>query len=170
MSVLVLIPVTLLANGIRFFKLGEEEDEPLIVENGCNIGLNNWYVFLTGLACAKLVIEIWRYMYVKMNFQESLLLHMGGNYLVMPIAFVVFFIYTQTMWENSNPDPDHIMSYQEATMSELEQNECATGDLLSQSLYSTFQIIAILSYLVIFYYIVAVVVVAQSFCLIKAIV
>ena len=74
------------------------------------------------------------------------------------------------MWENSNPDPDHIMSYQEATMSELEQNECATGDLLSQSLYSTFQIIAILSYLVIFYYIVAVVVVAQSFCLIKAIV
>ena len=34
-----------------------------------------------------------------------------------------------------------------------------TGDLLSQSLYSTFQIIAILSYLVIFYYIVAVVVV-----------
>ena len=109
-------------------------------------------------------------MYVKMNFQESLLLHMGGNYLIMPIAFVVFFIYTQTMWENSNPDPDHIMSYQEATMSELEQNECATGDLLSQSLYSTFQIIAILSYLVIFYYIVAVVVVAQSFCLIKAIV
>ena len=70
-------------------------------------------------------------MYVKMNFAESLLLHMGGNYLVMPIAFVVFFIYTQTMWENSNPDPDHIMSYQEAQNAQLEQNECVTADLLS---------------------------------------
>ena len=143
MSVLVLIPVTLLANGIGFFggKSEDDEDEtsvPLIVENGCNIGLNKWYMFLTGIACFKLIIEVWRYMYVKLNFQESLILHMGGNYLLMPIAFVVFFIYTQTIWENSNPDPDRILSYQDAQMAELEQNECVTGDLLSQSLYSTF--------------------------------
>lgn len=45
-----------------------------------------------------------------------------------------------------------------------------SGDVLSQSLYSTFQIVSVLSYLVIFYYIVALVVVFQSFCLIKAIV
>ena len=44
------------------------------------------------------------------------------------------------------------------------------ADMLSQSLYSTFQIISVFSYLVIFYYIVSFVVVAQSACLIKAIV
>ena len=114
MSVLVLIPVTLLANGIGFLKDDESSAQPLVVENGCNIGLNGWYIFLTGLACAKLLIEVWRYLYVAVNYQESLLLHMGGNYLLMPIAFIVFFIYTQTMWENSNPDPDHILTYQEA--------------------------------------------------------
>ena len=42
--------------------------------------------------------------------------------------------------------------------------------MLSQSLFSTFQIISVLSYLVIFYYIVAAVVVGQSFCLIRALV
>lgn len=112
MTVLVLIPVTLLANGVGLFNAGEEN--PMIVRNGCNIGLNMWYIFLTGLAGTKLLIEIWRYLYVKVNFQESMLLHMVGNYIIMPVAFVVFFVYTQTMWENSNPDPDHIMSYQEA--------------------------------------------------------
>ena len=44
------------------------------------------------------------------------------------------------------------------------------GDALSQMLYSTFQIISVLSYLLIFYYIVALVVLVQSACLIKAIV
>lgn len=68
MSVLVLIPVTLLANGIGISRLSKADDLPLIVENGCNIGLDKWYIFLTGLACAKLLIEIWRYMYVKVNF------------------------------------------------------------------------------------------------------
>lgn len=131
MSVLVLIPVTLLANGIGFFNSDDKKDLPMVVENGCNIGLDKWYVFLTGIACAKLIIEVWRYMYVKLNFQESLLLHMGGNYLLMPIAFVIFFVYTQSMWENSNPDPEEILSYQDAQMAELEQNECVTGDLLS---------------------------------------
>ena len=47
---------------------------------------------------------------------------------------------------------------------------CVTADILSQSLYSTFQIVSVLSYLIIFYYIVAMVVVCQSACLIKAIV
>ena len=43
-----------------------------------------------------------------------MMIQMGGNFLVMPIAFTIFFIYTQMMFENSNPDPDHIMSYHEA--------------------------------------------------------
>ena len=129
MSVLVLIPVTLLANGIGLMNAGEEN--PMIVRNGCNIGLNTWYVFMTGLACAKLLIEVWRYMFVKVNFQESIILHLVGNYIMMPIAFVVFFIYTQTMFENSNPDPDHIMSYEEASKAHLAHNDCVSADLLS---------------------------------------
>ena len=68
MSVLVLIPVTLLANGIGFLNSSDSDSLPLVVENGCNIGLDKWYIFLTGLACAKLVIEVWRYMFVKVNF------------------------------------------------------------------------------------------------------
>lgn len=66
----------------------------MVVRNGCNIGLDKWYIFLTVMACAKLLIEVWRYMYVKINFQESLALHIGGNLICMPIAFLVFFVTT----------------------------------------------------------------------------
>ena len=52
----------------------------------------------------------------------------------------------------------------------MASNECVDGDLLSQSLYSTFQIVSVISYLVAFYYIVCLVVVCQSACLIRAIV
>ena len=62
------------------------------------------------------------------------------------------------------------MTYDEAQASSLELNECVTADYLSQALYTSFQIIAVLSYGVVFYYIVAVVVIAQSACLIRAIV
>jgi dolichyl-phosphate-mannose--protein O-mannosyl transferase len=85
-----------------------------VAETGCQIGLNWWYVFLTGLVCVKLLIEIFRYISVKVNYQESVALHFGGNFLLMPIAFAVFFVHTQTMWEHSNPDPDHVMSFHEA--------------------------------------------------------
>lgn len=74
------------------------------------------------------------------------------------------------MWERANPDPERILSYREAQGAQLESNECVQADTLSQSLYSTFQIVSVLSYLVCFYYIVGIVVVAQSVCLIKAIV
>ncbi len=130
MSVLVLIPATLLANGVGGLG-GDDGEQPLVVENGCNIGLNKWYIFLTALVAFKLLIEMWRYMFVKMYYQESLLVNLGGNFLLMPIAFIAFFIYTQGMFERSNPDPDHIISYREAQHATLEANECVTGDILS---------------------------------------
>ena len=76
------------------------------------------------------------------------------------------------MFENSDPNPENKMSYDEARnhIGELEQNICVYADTLSQSLYSTFQLISIMSYLVIFYYIMAAVVIIQSACLIQAIV
>ncbi len=93
MSVLVLIPATLLANGIGLVN-NDDGEQPLVVENGCNIGLNKWYIFLTAIVGCKLLIEMWRYMFVKMYYQESLLVNLGGNFLLMPIAFIAFFIYT----------------------------------------------------------------------------
>ena len=86
----------------------------MIVETGCNIGLHKWYIFLSSLACIKLLVEVWRYLYVKVNYQESIVVHLGGNYLVMPVVFTAFFIYTQMMYERSNPDPERILTYREA--------------------------------------------------------
>ena len=40
----------------------------MVVENGCDIGLDKWYIFLTALTAFKLLIEIWRYMFVKVNY------------------------------------------------------------------------------------------------------
>ena len=67
MSVLVLIPATLIANGHGNLKF-EDNDLPLIVQNGCEIGLDRWYIFLTALTCLKLLIEIGRYIYTKMHY------------------------------------------------------------------------------------------------------
>ena len=99
------------------------------------------------------------------------MLHFAGNYVAMPIAFFIFFIYTQSLYEHANPDPDHVISYREAQQGvRLPQNICVDADYLSQSLYSTFQVASVLSYVFVFYYIVAFVVMCQSACLIKAIV
>lgn len=138
MAVLVLIPVTLVANGIGYGASSETKQLPMIAENGCNIGLDTWYLFLTMIACFKLLIEILRYFNVMLNFQESITLHFIGNTVLMPMAFFVFFMYTQTIWEHSNPDPDHIMGFYEAQNAKLEQNICVNGDAISHSLYSTF--------------------------------
>ena len=113
MSILVLVPATLLANGIGL-GISDLNQVPTIVANGCNIGLERWYIFLTAMTGIKLLIEIWRYMFVRVHFQESMILHLGGNFILMPIAFTVFFIYTQSMFERANPDPDHVLSYREA--------------------------------------------------------
>lgn len=165
MSVLVLIPITLAANGA--FGRGEI---PMVAQNGCNIGLDSWYVFFSALACTKLLIEIFRYFVIKVKYHESVVLHIGGNFLLMPLAFAAFFIHTQSMWEHSVPDPDHVMGFREAKQATLAENICVNSDMLSQSLYSTFQIVSMLSYLVTIYYLVAFVVIVQSACLIRAIV
>ena len=73
MTVLVLIPTSFIANGFGNLKV-EDDSLPLIVQNGCEIGLDKWYIFLTALTCLKLLIEIGRYMYTKVHYQESILI------------------------------------------------------------------------------------------------
>ena len=160
---IVLVPVTLLANGIgaSFTTFGVSSYSlPLIARTGCQIGLDFWYICLASLVFVKLFIETMRYLSVAKYNLESIVFSLGGNFVVMPILFGAFFIYTQSLFESANPNPDHQMTYQEATMSSLELNECATGDYLSQALYTTFQVISVASYGFVFYYIVAMVVIA----------
>ena len=64
------------------------------------------------------------------------------------------------MFETANPSPDRVHSFVEAKHAKLKSNVCATGDSLSISLYSTFQLLSVLSYLLMFYYTVAIVVIA----------
>ena len=141
MAVIVLIPTTLLANGFgsAFTQLGDSSNSlPLIAQTGCQIGLDFWYIVFTALAITKLLIELMRYYSVAKYHLESVVFSLGGNFLLMPILFGAFFIYTQSMYESANPDPDHQMTYMEAYETELELNECVSADYLSQALYTSF--------------------------------
>lgn len=95
---------------------------------------------------------------------------LAGNFVLLPLAFLAFFIYTQTLFESANPVPPRVNSLKEAELMAMPQNECASADFLSQGLYTAFQVISVFTYFGIFYYLVSFVVLMQSFCLIKAIV
>lgn len=80
---------------------------PLIARTGCQIDLDKWYIFFTSMILVKLLIEATRYVAVTRWHRESIAVHLGGNFCLMPVLFAVFFVYTQGLYENSNPDPDH---------------------------------------------------------------
>ena len=99
MAMTVLIPTTLMANGMGSMLLswttGSSYSQPLVAETGCQIGLNVWYMIFSGLVFFKLLIEAMRYFSVKRYHVESIAFGLAGNFLVMPILFTAFFIYTQ---------------------------------------------------------------------------
>ena len=75
MLVFVLLPTTLLANGIGSASDGVVNDEiPMIVETGCDINLSKWYIVFTCISCFKLMLESMRYIYVRQKHQESVLI------------------------------------------------------------------------------------------------
>jgi len=108
----------------------------------------------TAISVVKLFIESMRYLYVRRKHQESVWLTLIGNCAVMPLLFGAFFVYTQSVYESSTPAPDHIMSYREAQGVQLPGNECEDADFFSQGLYVVFQMVSVLSYFIIFYYLV----------------
>lgn len=68
MIVFVLLPTTLMANGVgqgASESLSGEKESTMIVEDGCGIGLNTWYIVFTCMAVIKLGIESMRYLYVR---------------------------------------------------------------------------------------------------------
>jgi hypothetical protein len=65
MIVFVLLPTTLMANGVGSTRMSGIEEMPMVVDNGCQIGLNTWYIVFTCVCCVKLLIESMRYIYVR---------------------------------------------------------------------------------------------------------
>jgi len=65
MIVFVLLPTTLMANGVGSTRMSGIEEMPMVVDNGCEIGLNTWYIVFTCVCCFKLLIESMRYIYVR---------------------------------------------------------------------------------------------------------
>ena len=131
MIVFVLLPTTLMANGIGMGARNPDAVTPMVVSDGCQFGLNIWYIVFTCICVLKLFIEAMRYFYVRKKHQESVLITLFGNMILMPIVFVGFFVYTQSLYESSTPAPDHIMSYREAQGVELPGNACSDADYLS---------------------------------------
>ena len=91
----VLVPVTLIANGV-----GSHDENKLAEQGGCYIGLNHWYICLTGLCLVKLVIEIIRLISVKYRGKDHMECAIIGNYVTMPFLFFAFFIYTHKLEKN----------------------------------------------------------------------
>lgn len=167
----VLVPLTLLINGVGVDSLMRVSgsEYALAIRQGCQIGLDNWYISFTLLCGVKLLIQLLRYLHVRTNAKESVVFHLGGNFVVMPILFTVFFVYTQQMFENADPEVLSIMSPVDASRAVVKPNECLEADSLSKVLYGTFQMVSVVSYAIAIYYIVTTTMLFQGYCLIKAI-
>ena len=93
--VFVLLPTTMLANGIGSASGDGLDDEiPMVVATGCNINLNTWYIVFTCVSCFKLMLESMRYIYVRQKHQDSVFIQLVGNMILFPLVFTGFFIYT----------------------------------------------------------------------------
>ena len=69
----------------------------LVATTGCAIALPVWFIGLTALCLVKLLIESGRFYLYHRHSEESMVLHLGGNFVIMPILFAVFFGFTQHM-------------------------------------------------------------------------
>ena len=72
MIVFVLLPTTLIANGVGSSMNEGLEEAPMVVADGCGFGLNTWYIAFTCICIVKLGIESMRYIYVRQKHQESI--------------------------------------------------------------------------------------------------
>ena len=107
---------------------------PTIATNGCSLNLDTWYIVLSSLSGVKLLIEGLRYIFVKRNNQESLLIAIGGNYVLMPILAFAFFFFTQSLYERR----ENVLDEEEFSGVTVAPNECMESDLLSYFMYNCF--------------------------------
>jgi hypothetical protein len=118
------------------------------------------------MAFVKFIIACVRHLiYMRYN-EESITLHLGGNFILMPILFFCFFVYTQVLINTYTGVAD--ASHPESAY--LNVCQLSSSDTLSQTLYFAFRVITGLCFLGVFYYMVSTCVLFQSICLIKALV
>lgn len=103
------LTLTLLANGMFI--------DPIIARTGCWIGLNFWAYGFTCLVFTKFVIQVMRLVCFQRYNEESIAIHIGGNFVLMPILTLVLFAFN--VWMLKIPYPDEIKTY---------QNICETQD------------------------------------------
>ena len=137
---ILLVPLTCLVNGVGFdyFLKKSDGSYALVVTTGCKIGIDAWYIAFTVLCGVKLLVQLLRYLYTRTNNKESVLLNLGGNYIMLPLLFLGFFVYTQRIFENSTPDSERIMSVREAVVNQVKPNACLVADPLSKTFFAIF--------------------------------
>lgn len=110
-----LVPLTCMVNGLGLDQLMKTKDGSyaLALINHCQIGIDTWYITFTVLCGVKLLVQLIRFTYMKSYQKESVLFNVGGNYIVLPLLFAGFFIYTQGLFEKSTPDVKQILSIYE---------------------------------------------------------
>ena len=69
--------------------------EGLMIErNGCRIQLQEWYLFAAVLIWIKFLVESVRYYSFWRQNHENILAHVGGNLIILPTLFIIFFALT----------------------------------------------------------------------------
>lgn len=166
---LIIIILALCANGF----LGQ--GTTLIATTGCGISLGSWYVFLMTMCFIKFAFcGLRSVMYSKYN-EESIVVHLGGNFIIMPCIFFAFFIATQIMnntWTGSTAYPLIPYSITNPTPADLYLNECqiAGADSLSSFLFTFYQMVSVLSFVGVIYFMVTTFMLFQSVCLLYALI
>ena len=129
----------------------------LVVTTGCLIDLGLWYVFLTAMCFVKLIITFLRHCSYARQNEESVIVHLGGNYMLMPAIFFSFFVYTQILNNifTGNGSYEALPFYRDTPTPDsayLNQCELQGADDLSNYLFVTFRLITVFSFLIVFYY------------------
>lgn len=147
--------VTLIANGLLI-------TDTKISQTGCQVGLNKWYYGLTGLILTKLVIQFLRLMHFRRYNLESILIHVGGNFVLMPLLTLGFF--AVNLWMLRIP------YVSEEVIGVHYVNECERHDKLSNVIFIAYKTIVLLTYVPVFYYIVTTCMLFQCLCLVRTMV
>lgn len=155
---------SLQANGFKFPYLKQS------VNGGCFIGLNEWYLVLLGLMGVHLMMSLARTLHLKYTHRESPALTVFGNGLLIPGLFFAFFIYTHKM-DKRLELASGAMASELITMPNFAGLKLACPHTriapIDLDYFSGFELVSMINYVFLFYYMVYVIVVVQSTCLIK---
>lgn len=129
--------------------------DTLVAQDGCNISLGLWYTCIFTMCLVKTTVTSLRHYIYRRHSSESVVTHIGGNFILMPLIFFGFFIWTQMLsYQYNSPEHTGLANVVDIGMTNPYQNECmaANVDSLSTTMYVGFRIGTFVSFLGIFYY------------------